>query len=106
MDSIVPCIACCCIWINICLFKWPRSDQLALPLLLVATICNLRLVGVEMTCVSASFGEPIKDGLSSHCRTEGESETTGADRASGTREDEGDAQWTEIPVSVLGEDDN
>ncbi len=57
---------------------------------------------MEMTCASESFGEPIKDGLSSHCRTEGESKTAGAERASGTREDQGDAQRIEIPVLVLG----
>lgn len=53
------------------IIKWPHWHQLALPPQLVATIYNLRLVGVEMTC-SVSFGEPIKDGLSSvsHWTTE------------------------------------
>lgn len=61
---------------------------------LVATICNLRLAGVEMTCVSARFGEPIKDGLSSQRRTEAEGKTTGARES---RRDQGDAQRIEIP---------
>lgn len=77
-------------------YLWPHSDQLALPLQLVATISDPRLVGVEMTCVSASFGEPIKDGLSSHWRT------AGAERASGTGEDQGDAQRIQIPLSDFG----
>ena len=43
------------------------------PRQLVATIGSPRLVGVEMTCVSAGFGEPIKDGLwcALLCGTEG-----------------------------------
>lgn len=70
--NIVPFSALSCTRINICLLKWL---QLASTLQLVATICNPRLIGVEMTCVSARFGEPIKDGLSSQCRTEGERKT-------------------------------
>lgn len=50
------------------------------PRHLIAIICHPRLVGVEMTYVSASFGEPIKDGLSCHCRTEGERKIAGAAR--------------------------
>lgn len=45
---------------------------------LIAIICHPRLVGVEMTYASASFGEPIKDGLSCRCRTEGERKIAGA----------------------------
>lgn len=53
---------------------------------------------MEMTCVLASFGEPIKDGLSSHRRTEGERKPAGVERASGA----GREQGIEIPVSDLG----
>lgn len=84
----------------------------------VITICNLRLVGVEMTRVSASFGEPIKDGLSSDCLTEGEREQdsrsrttrSGTTRSRTTRsrttrsrtgEDRGDARRIERPVSIF-----
>lgn len=49
-----------------------RPDELPpLARQLVATINDRRLAGVEMTCVSVTFGERIKDGLCRRCRTEG-----------------------------------
>lgn len=59
----------------------PSSHRGELPLArrLVATISDQRLVGVEMTCVSVTFGERIKDGLCCRCRTEGARRAEGAD---------------------------
>ena len=57
---------------SICLLRWPHWISWASASSACCHNMQRVLVSVDMTWVSARFDEPIKDGLSSQCHTDGE----------------------------------